>query len=125
MSRSNVTKLFTKVIYCNSMVLPSNRVTRRFGKNSPKVAQTISKQTKYQKLIIPAKTWFERAYLSENVIYLQNQKVAQNVAIYLGYFNFSKIIMSFKELPNWLNITQSGHPSVNLSYKTILLPWLS
>jgi hypothetical protein len=40
---------------------------------------------------------FEIAYYSENVVNLLNQNVAQNVAISLGYFIFSKIIMSLQK----------------------------
>jgi hypothetical protein len=36
------------------------------------------------------KPCFETAYLGENVINLQLQKVAQNITISLGYFIFSK-----------------------------------
>ena len=36
------------------------------------------------------KLFFETAYLGENIINLFQQKAAQNVAISLGYFIFSK-----------------------------------
>jgi hypothetical protein len=89
------------------------RVTR-FETNHPifqKVSQTASKPKKAQistitKLNLKAqniyikplfkpyntcnKPCFEAAYLGENVINLHKQKVAQNIAISLGYFIFSK-----------------------------------
>jgi hypothetical protein len=76
-----------------------------------KVAKTVSKPKKakisttklklkaqniyIKPLLKPQNTFnkpcFETAYLCENVINLLKQKVAQNVAISLGYFIFSKI----------------------------------
>jgi len=39
----------------------------------------------------------ETAYLGENVINLLQQKVAQIVSIFWGYFTFSKTIMSLQK----------------------------
>jgi hypothetical protein len=45
---------------------------------------------------------FETAYLVENVMNLLKQKLAKNVNISLGYFIFSKIIMSLQKYPQFL-----------------------
>jgi hypothetical protein len=97
----------------------------------PKVAQTVSKPKKAKifetKLNLKAqniyikpllkpynaynKPCFETAYLGENVIHLLQQKVAQNVAISLGYFIFSKNHNEhpIAQLPKWQKNAQSGH----------------
>jgi hypothetical protein len=87
---------------------PLIRVTRRFEKKLPdfsksspnslqaKKGQNINLKAQniyinhFWSLKIPTKTYFGTAYLSENVINLLKEKVAQNVAISLGYFIFSK-----------------------------------
>ena len=44
------------------------------------------------------------------------QKVAQNVAISLGYFIFSKDHNEPPKVTNWSQIAQSGHPGDNLCW---------
>ncbi len=67
----------------------TNRVTRQFEKTYNKPC-------------------FETAYLDKNVINLLKQKVAQKVAIILGYFIFSKnhneplkVALLMKNRPIW------------------------
>jgi hypothetical protein len=59
------------------------------------------------------KLCFETAYLGENVINLLKQKVAQNVAISLGYFKFSKnhnehpkVAQLAKNCPIWSHLLE-------------------
>ncbi len=89
-------------------------------KNHPifqKVAQKVSKQKKYQNIgnkvqIESPKclhqtmfetskylhwTIFQCAFLGKNIIDLLKQKIAQNATITLGYFVFSKNIMSLQK----------------------------
>jgi hypothetical protein len=67
-------------------------------------------QTTFETLKYLQQTMFETAYLGKNVINLHKQKVAQKVAIILGYFILSKNHNEPPNLPNWHKITQSGHP---------------
>jgi hypothetical protein len=73
------------------------RVTRRFLKNLHNFSKSSSNGLKVKKgQNIYNKPCFETAYLGENGINLLQHKVAQKVAISLGYFMFSK---SHKEPP--------------------------
>jgi hypothetical protein len=75
-----------------------------FSKNSPKSSQVkkANRSTTKPKTSTTNPFWFlkpqntynnpcfETAYLGENLINLLKQKIAQKVAIILGYFNLSK-----------------------------------
>ncbi len=66
-----------------------------FSKNSPKSCQVKKAKISTTKLNLKAqsiynKPSFETAYLGENLLNLLTQKVAQKVAIILGYFILSK-----------------------------------
>jgi hypothetical protein len=84
------------------VVFVKSRVTRRLEKNICQIFQTIAQKVASLKtqniyikpLLKPYNTYnkpcFETVYLGKNVINLLKQKVAQKVAIILGYFIFSK-----------------------------------
>ncbi len=114
-------------VYLMSIV----RVTRKFENNSPNFSKSSQNSLQAKKakisttklnleakniyinpLLKPQNTYnkpcFETAYLCENVINLLKQKVAQNVAISLGYFIFSKnhneptkVVQWAKNCPIW------------------------
>jgi hypothetical protein len=56
----------------------------------PKKGQKIYNKVPFESPKHQNHTIFETAYLGENAINLLQQKVAQNVTIFGGYFNFSK-----------------------------------
>ena len=92
-------KLFFLPLTASEGESASDRVTRRLEKYSPKFGEKEPKQLpKVQNIYIKPylkpknssnKPYFKTTYLGENIINLLKQKVAQNVAISLGYF-FSK-----------------------------------
>jgi hypothetical protein len=65
------------------------------------------------------------AYLGVNVINLLNQDVAQNVAISLGYFIFSKYHNEPPKVAQLPKITQSGHPGWKLSSQPTVIKNMS
>ncbi len=103
---------------------PLIRVIRRFekkklpnfSKSSPNSLQTKKKQnihnkaqfespkhlsTTFETLKYLQKPYFGTAYLGENVINLLKQKIAQNVAISLGFLIFSKNHNEPPKGPDW------------------------
>jgi hypothetical protein len=96
----------------DSLFAVTNRVTKRlekiakFFKNIPKSCQVKKgqnihnkaqfespkhlQQTTFETLKYLQQSYFESAYLGENLINLLKQKVAQKVAIILGYFILSR-----------------------------------
>jgi hypothetical protein len=55
------------------------------------------------------KTSTTNQVLGENFKHMPQGKVAQNVAIFLGYFNFSKNHYKLPKVAQKPNIAQSGH----------------
>jgi predicted ABC-type ATPase len=72
------------------------------SKNSPKSCQVkkgqnICNKAQFESPKHLQQTTFETVFLGENLINLLKQKVAQKVAIILGYLILSKIIMSHQK----------------------------
>jgi hypothetical protein len=62
------------------------------------------------------KLYFETAYLGEKVKKMLRQKVAQNVAVSLGYFSCSKNQNEVPKVAQLARNAKSGHPACDQLY---------